>query len=116
MNKLTVTWTGPKRVLRVTTALAAIFQNLVNAKETNFYVARLKFYKSATLDVTEDLKGHITYRQKSLYLVEEFSEVRRSSLRKFDVLVSWVGFSGENICEELKVLAADVPVRLLEFF
>ena len=54
--------------------------------------------------------------KKKLYLAEEFKKVWRSSRRKFDVLVSWVGFPGEDAWEELKVLAADVPIRLLEFF
>ena len=31
------------------------------------------------------------------------------------MLVIWVGFPGEDTWEELKVLAADVPIRLLEF-
>ena len=31
-------------------------------------------------------------------------------------MVGWVGFPGEDTWEELKVLAADVPIRLLEFF
>ena len=44
-----------------------------------------------------------------------FYRRRRSSRRKFDVLVSWVGFPGEDTWEELQVLAADVPIRLLEF-
>ena len=32
------------------------------------------------------------------------------------MLVSWVGFPGEDTWEELQVLSADVPVRLLECF
>ena len=54
--------------------------------------------------------------KKKLYLVEAFKKVRRSSRRKFEVLVSWVGFPGEDTWEELQVLATDVPIRLLEFF
>ena len=115
VNKLTVTWTGPARVLGFTTPLVANIQNLVTGKVNNIHVSRLKFYNSATLDVTEELKEHLTYQQKTLYLVEAFKKVRRSSRRKFDVLVSWVGFPGEDTWEELQVLAADVPVRLLEF-
>ena len=116
MNKLTVTWSGPARVLRFTTPLVAKIQNLVDGKVRDIHVSRLKFYNSATLDVTEELKEHLTYQQIYLYLVEEFKEVRRSTRRRFDVLVSWVGFPGENTWEELQVLAADVPVRLLEVF
>ena len=79
-------------------------------------MSRLKFYNSATLDVTEELKEHLTYQQKYLYLVKVLKEVRKSPRRKFEVLLSWVGFPGEDTWEELQVLAADVPVRLLEFF
>ena len=116
VNKLTVTCTGPARVLGFTTPLVAKIQNLVDGKLRDIHVSRLKFYNSATLDVTEELKEHLTYQQKSLYLVEEFKEVRRSSRRRFDVLVSWVGFPGDDTWEDLQVLAADVPFRLLECF
>ena len=115
VNKLTVTWTGPARVLGFTTPLVAKTQNLVDGKVKDIHVSRLKFYNSATLDVTDELKEQLTYQQKTLYLVEAFKEVRRSSRRKFEVLVSWVGFPGEDTWEELQVLATDVPIRLLEF-
>ena len=103
-------------MLGFTTPLVAKIQNLVDGKVRDIHVSRLKFYNSATLDVTKKLKEHLTYQQNSLYLVEEFKEVRRSSRRRFDVLVSWVGFQGEDTWEKLQVLAADVSVRLLEFF
>ena len=32
------------------------------------------------------------------------------------MLVSWVGFPGEETWKELQVLPTDVPTRLLEFF
>ena len=90
-------------------------KNLVDGEFKDIHVSRLKFYNSATLDVTDELKEHLTYQQKTLYLVEAFKKVRRLSRRKFEVLVSWVGFPGEDTWEELQVLATDVPVRLLEF-
>ena len=90
-------------------------QNLVYGEAKDIHVSRLKFYNSATLDVTDELKEHLTYQQKTLYLVEAFKKVRRSSRRKFEVLLSWVGFPGEDTWEELQVLATDVPIRLLEF-
>ena len=103
-------------MLGFTTPLVAKTQNLVDGKVKDIHVSRLKFYNSATLDVTDELKEYLTYQQKTLYLVEAFKKVRRSSRRKFEVLVSWVGFPGEDTWEELQVLATDVPIRLLEFF
>ena len=103
-------------MLGFTTPLVAKIRNLVDGKVRDIHLSRLKFYNSATLDVTEELKEHLSYQQKSLYLVEEFKEARRSSRRRFDALVRWVGFPGEYTWEDLQVLAADVPVRLLEVF
>ena len=77
----------------------------MDGKVRDIHVSCLKFYNSATLDVTEELEEHLTYQQKSLYLVEEFKDLRRSTRRRFDVLVSWFGFPGEDTCEELQVLA-----------
>ena len=103
-------------MLGFTTPLVAKIQNLFDGKVRDIHVSRLKFYNSATLDVTEELKEHLTYQQNSLYLIEEFKDVKRSTRRRFEVLVSRVGFPGEDNWEELQVLAADVPVRLLEVF
>ena len=66
VNKLTVTWTGPARGLGFTTPLVAKTQNLVDGKVKDIHVSRLKFYNSATLDVTDELKEHLTYQKNSL--------------------------------------------------
>ena len=115
VNKLSVTWSGPARVMKFITPLVASVQNLVDRKVRDIHVSRLRFYNSAALDVSDELRDYLTYQQQSLYLVEEFKQVRRTSRRAFEVLVSWVGFPGEDTWEKLSTLAADVPVRLLEF-
>lgn len=81
VNKLTVTLTGPENVLSFTKPLVAKILSLVNGKVRYIHVARLKLYASVTLDVTDELEEHLTYLQKSLYLVEEFKMVRPSSRR-----------------------------------
>ena len=65
VNKLTVTWTGPARVLVFTTPLVAKTQNLVDGKVKDIHVSRLKFYNSATLYFTEELKENLNYEQKN---------------------------------------------------
>ena len=90
VNKLTVTWTGPARGLGFTTPLVAKTQNLVDGKVKDIHVSRLKFYNSATLDVTDKLKEHHLPTFNSLPC-RELKEVRRSFRRRFDVLVSRVG-------------------------
>ena len=78
-------------MLDFTTPLVAKTKNLVDGMVKDIHVSRRKFYNSATLDVTDELKEHLTYLQSTIYLVEELKEVRRSFRRRFDVLVSWVG-------------------------
>ena len=48
-------------------------------------------------------------------MIDGIKEVRKKTRRTFEVPVSWVGFPGEDTWEELKILAADVPVRLIAF-
>ena len=51
-------------MLGFTTPHVAKTQNLVDGKVKDIHVSRLKFYNSATLDVTDELKEHLTYQQK----------------------------------------------------
>ena len=95
-------------MLGFTTPLVAKTQNLVDGKVKDIHVSRLKFYNSATLDVTDELKENLTYQQKPLYLGEAFKKVRRSFRRRFDVLVSWVG-SRERILDRCFKSSTDAP-------
>ena len=97
VNKRTVTWTGPARGLYFTTPLVAKTQILVDGKVKDIHVSRLKFYNSATLDVTDELKECHLPTFNSLPC-RELKEVRRLFRRRFDVLVSWVG-SRERILD-----------------
>lgn len=94
--------------------LVAKIQSLVDNKVRDIYAFRLICFQSAALNLREELKELLTHQKAVLCMIEDIKDVRRKTRRKFEVLVSWVSFQGEDTWKELKVLAADVPVWLIE--
>lgn len=110
-HKLTVTWSGPARVVGFASPSVARVEDLLNNKVREIHVSRLKFYTNESLEVDEELTAYIQEQQASLYLVDEFKAIAKRR-RVLEVLVSWVGFPGEDTWESLAVLQKDVPARL----
>ena len=50
-----------------------------------------------------------------LYLVDEFKALAKTRRTGFKVLVSWLGFPGEDTWEPLSELYRDVPDRVLGY-
>ena len=113
--KLAVTWTGPARVVKLTTPQVAQVEDLTSGLVKDIHTSRLKFYEQSSLDVTEDLTDYLKYQRAALYLVDEFKELARNRRTGFKVLVSWVGFPGEDTWEPLLNLYQDEPTRVREW-
>lgn len=75
----------------------------------------MKFYNNKLLNVTEELTEYLKYQKATLYFVDELKQLAKTRRTGFKVLVSWVGFPGEDTWEPLKDLYQDVPVRVREF-
>jgi len=114
-NKLCVTWSGPARVMKLTSPLVAEVQNLISGKVTQVHASRLKFYDNSSLNVTEELTEYLKYQRASLYLVDEIKSLSKVRRKGYKVLVSWVGFPGEDTMEPLLNIYRDVPDRVLGF-
>ncbi|KAE9163440.1 hypothetical protein PF005_g30446 [Phytophthora fragariae] len=109
-NKLLVTWVGPYRVLRAD-AHSFLIQHLIMGAELGVHATRLKFYADASLDVTEELREHIS-SQGIVLAIEKLKEHRwNDQIRDYEVLVQWKGLEAiEDSYEPLTSLARDVPV------
>ena len=55
VNKLTVTWSGPAKVIKFIPPLVAQTEDLLSGTLREIHVSRMKFYDNAFLDVNEDL-------------------------------------------------------------
>ncbi|KAE9075405.1 hypothetical protein PF006_g28335 [Phytophthora fragariae] len=114
-NKLLVTWVGPYRVLRAD-AHSFLIQHLIMGAELGVHATRLKFYADASLDVTEDLREHIS-SQGIVLAIEKLKEHRwNHQIRDYEVLVQWKGLETiEDSYEPLTSLARDVPVLVAKY-
>ncbi|KAE8963385.1 hypothetical protein PR002_g29306 [Phytophthora rubi] len=84
-NKLLVTWVGPYRVLRAD-AHSFLIQHLITGAELDVHASRLKFYADASLDVTEELREHIS-SQGIVLAIEKLKEHRwNDQIRDYEVL------------------------------
>ncbi|KAE8960795.1 hypothetical protein PF011_g29976 [Phytophthora fragariae] len=114
-NKLLVTWVGSYRVLRAD-AHSFLIQHLITGAELDVHASRLKFYADASLDVTEELREHIS-SQGIVLAIEKLKEHRWSDqIRDYEVLVQWKGLEAiEDSYEPLTSLARDVPVLVTKY-
>ena len=66
--------------------------------------------------MTEELQHYLKYQSTVLYIVDEFKKLNYSRRNhSFSLLVSWVGFPGEDTTEPLVRLYQDVPARVRDF-
>ena len=114
-NKLAVTWTGPARVMKLISPLVAQIQDIATGRIKEVHASRLKFYNDTLMNVTQELKEYLKYQNATLYLVDQLKELAKTRRTGFKVLVSWVGFPGEDTWEPLRDLYQDVPIRVRGF-
>ncbi|OWZ16601.1 hypothetical protein PHMEG_0009585 [Phytophthora megakarya] len=114
-NKPLVTWQGPYKVVRANSHSFRI-SHLVTGDEYDVHASRLKFYAISQLNVTEEILELIS-SQGIILAVNEFKKHRwNSSIKDYEVLVSWKGLeSVEDSWEPLKSLATEVKVLLDQY-
>jgi Chromo (CHRromatin Organisation MOdifier) domain len=65
--------------------------------------------------VSVELKAYLQYQENTLYVVEEFLELKKVQ-SGIQVLVKWMGFeSAENSWEPIETLVEDAPDLLRDF-
>jgi hypothetical protein len=89
---------------------AFVVRNLATGKEMAVHGSRLKFYADKDLNITEELRQHIS-SQNEILDVQELLDHRWSDRAKdFELKVSWVGLEViEDSWEPLKSMMKDVP-------
>jgi hypothetical protein len=88
---------------------------LLNVERQNVHCSRIKFYHDASLGVSVELKAYLQYQENTLYVVEEFLELKKVQ-SGIQVLVKWMGFeSAENSWEPIETLVEDAPDLLRDF-
>ncbi|KAF0718358.1 Aste57867_1739 [Aphanomyces stellatus] len=114
-NKLALQWRGPNQVVRVVTDHVMETQQLVPPYAVSTHHAcRLKMYRDASLEVTEDLVGQIAHGDGGFH-VERLKKVRCVD-GEFQVQVKWMGLEEDEMSWEMaKNLLDDIPVVFVKW-
>ena len=114
-DKLLCSWVGPYRITACPRPYVFTLTSLVDDRTHDTHASRIKFYHDATLDITEDLKEHISVQDLS-YDIEAI-KCHRKNMCNTEFLVKWVGFSDdENTWEPEQRLKEDVPALVEAYF
>jgi Chromo (CHRromatin Organisation MOdifier) domain len=84
-------------------------EHLLSGKRKKVHTTRVKFYRDASLEVTEELISFLEYQDSILFVVEELIALRQVGETVL-VQVKWLGFDDlESTWEPVSTIAADVP-------
>ena len=90
-------------------------EDLRTAKRTIVHGSRVKFFRNADLEVTEELKEYLAFQDGEYCVVNEFQDIRVRG-GEVELLTKWRGFDDEEPqWESLKIMREDVPVLVDEF-
>ncbi|ETP25725.1 hypothetical protein F441_01423 [Phytophthora nicotianae CJ01A1] len=86
-----------------------VLQYLITGNESNVHASRLKFFPESDLEVTEELREHVS-AQGVILKVEAIREHRwNPDMRDFELLMSWEGLKPiEDSWEPMKVMHEDI--------
>jgi len=118
--KLAKRWIGPARVVEFdkdkphTVKVEYLCPASTRKRTEIVHARRVKFFDNADLVTTPELVAHAEYTAKKKYVVRGLLDLRRTD-RKFEVLVQWDGYDGEDTWEPLARLCRDVPTLVSEF-
>ena len=114
-KKLQLTWTGPFRVTECRSEYLFEVEDLVTKERTVAHGRRLKHFRNADYEVTEDLLQHLDYQRGELLVIESFDDIREKN-GQIECLVKWKGFEeSENDWLTAELLQEDVPDLYREY-
>ncbi|KAE8909351.1 hypothetical protein PF005_g20824 [Phytophthora fragariae] len=89
-NNLLVTWVGPYVVMKCN-AHSFTVKHLVTGRESNVHASRFKFFAESDLEVTEELREHISV-QGIVLKVEAIRQHRwNEDMHDYQLAISWEG-------------------------
>jgi hypothetical protein len=114
LHKLRANWVGPYRIISAQNDWIYEIQDLLTNVITTCHAARLQFYHDASLNVTVELKDHVTHSRGNV-TYDKFLKSRLHEL-EWQLLVKWLGYDeGDNTWESLASCYEHNPTMVKAF-
>jgi len=114
-RKPSLKWNGPFIVRECRSDYIFVIEDLVTGEREESHGRRLKFFRNASYNVTEELKHHLAYQKGGLLVIDEFSGIRKKGT-DYELRVKWKGFpDAECDWTDLATLQEDVPGMVDEY-
>ena len=112
--KLRLKWTGPYKVIECQSDLLFRIEELGTGRKFTSLGRRLKLFRNADYEITEDTLNHLEYQKGELLVIEMFEDIHERQ-GQVELEVKWRGFDkAENDWISLDILQEDVPDMLAE--
>ncbi|KAG1694601.1 hypothetical protein DVH05_028657 [Phytophthora capsici] len=114
-NKLLVRWVGPFQVVKALPH-SFLIRHLLTGAEYDVHGSRLKFYHDADLEVTAEIREHVSLQGIILEVREVVDHRFNSDSGELELLVAWRGLQDiENSWEPAHSIRRDVPALVTKY-
>ena len=114
-RKPSIKWQGPYRVVECRSNYIFVIEDLLTGERKEVHGRRLRFFRNSSFRVTEELRDHIAFQKNELFIVEEFTGIRKKGT-EFELQVKWRGFpKSESDWTSLNTLKEDVPQMVRDY-
>ena len=109
-DKLHAKWYGPMRVVDAISPWVYEIEDLITKVRHQAHVKRLKYYIDSSLHISEEVETQVKH-DNGQYDVKQIVDHRcaNSHLNKWELLVQWEGYAGEDSWEPVVQLYRDAP-------
>ena len=114
-RKLSIKWSGPYRIVECRSNYIFVIQDLLTEERQESHGRRLRFFRNSSFQVTEELREYLSYQKDEMFVVEEFTGIRRKG-PNLELRVKWRGFpSDESDWTLLSSLQEDVSQMVEDY-
>ena len=114
-RKPSIKWHGPYRVTECRSNYIFVIEDILTGERQESHGSRLRFFRNSSFQVTDELRDHLAYQKNEMFIIEEFTGIRRKGV-DLELRVKWRGFPvHESEWITLVKLQEDVPQMVQDY-